>query len=111
MPLPPNTWDATSFSWNFAFVQPAAKELNIHLTDGRRLTSYRYAIVGSETINTQIGDLATVHVKKVLEGDDKRAFDVWLALDHSYVPVRIRYTEKDGTAFESLVETLNVSPR
>jgi hypothetical protein len=29
--------------------------------------------------NTVIGDIATLHVKKVLEGDDKRAFDVWLA--------------------------------
>ena len=42
--------------------------------------------------------------------DDKRAFDVWLATERSYLPVRIRYTEKDGTAFDSLVEAINVSP-
>jgi hypothetical protein len=74
------------------------------------VTSYRYAIVGRETLNTAIGDIATLHVKKVQEGDDKRAFDVWLATERSYVPVRIRYTEKDGTAFDSLVEAINVSP-
>jgi hypothetical protein len=110
VPLPPNTWDATSFAWNFAFVPPGNKELNINLTDGRRVTSYRYAIVGRETLNTVIGDIATLHVKKVQEGDDKRAFDVWLATERSYLPVRIRYTEKDGTAFDSLVEAINVSP-
>jgi hypothetical protein len=108
--LPPNTWDATSFAWNFAFTPVGNKELNVNLTDGRRVTSYRYAIVGRETLNTAIGDIATLHVKKVQEGDDKRAFDVWLATERSYVPVRIRYTEKDGTAFDSLVESINVSP-
>jgi len=77
VPLPPNTWDATSFAWNFAFFQPANKDLNINLTDGRRVTSYRY---------------------------------VWLATERNYLPVRIRYTEKDGTAFDSVVEAINVSP-
>ena len=110
VPLPPSTWDATSFAWNFAFAQPGDKELNINLTDGRRVTSYRYAVVGRETLNTVIGDIATLHVKKVLEGDDKRAFDVWLATERHYLPVRIRYTEKDGTAFDSLVEAINTSP-
>ena len=111
VPLPPNTWDATSFAWNFAFAPPGNKELNINLTDGRRVTSYRYAILGRETLNTVIGDIQTLHVKKVQDPDDKRAFDVWLAVERSYLPVRIRYTEKDGTAFDSLVEAINVSPR
>jgi hypothetical protein len=109
--LPPNTWDATSFAWNFAFAPPGDKELNVHITDGRRVTSYRYAIVGRETLKTVIGDIATVHVKKVQEADDKRAFDVWVATERNYLPVRIRYTEKDGTAFDSVVEAINVSPR
>jgi len=111
VPLPPSTWDATSFAWNFAFVPAGDKELNINLTDGRRVTSYRYAIVGRETLNTVIGDIPTLHVKKVLEGDDKRAFDVWLATERHYLPVRIRYTEKDGTAFDSLVEAIDTSSR
>jgi hypothetical protein len=109
--LPPNTWDATSFAWNFAFATPGNKELNINLTDGRRITSYRYAIVGRETLSTAMGDIHTLHVKKVQDPDDKRAFDVWLATERNYLPVRIRYTEKDGTAFDSLAEAISVSPR
>jgi hypothetical protein len=110
-PLPPNTWDATSFAWNFAFVPPGDKELNVNLTDGRRVTSYRYAIIGRETLKTGIGDIATLHVKKVQDPDDKRAFEVWLAVERNYLPVRIRYTEKDGTSFDSLVEAIDVSSR
>jgi hypothetical protein len=111
VPLPPNTWDATSFAWNFAFAPPGNKELNINLTDGRRVTAYRYAIIGRETLNTVLGDISTLHVKKVQDPEDKRAFEVWLAVERGYLPVRIRYTEKDGTAFDSLVEEINVSPR
>lgn len=110
VPLPPNTWDATSFAWNFAFVPPGDKDLDVHITDGRRITAYRYAIIGRETLNTAIGDLITLHVKKVQDPDDKRAFDVWLAIDQHNVPVRIRYSEKDGTSFDSVVEGLSMSP-
>jgi hypothetical protein len=46
-------------------------------------------------------------VKKVQDADDKRGFDVWLAVDRHYLPVRIRATEKDGTAFDSLVDSID----
>ena len=110
--LPPRTWDATSFAWNFSFVPPGdSKELKVNLTDGRRVTDYRYAILGREKLTTPLGEMDTLHVKKVQEEGDKRAFDVWLAVDKHYVPVRIRYSEKDGTAFDSLVETINIGQR
>jgi hypothetical protein len=109
--LPPNTWDATSFAWNFSFSRPAGEELQVYVTDGRRLTEYKYAILGRETLATPLGDLQTLHVKKVQDADDKRAFDVWLAVDQHYLPVRIRATEKDGTAFDSLVESIDLTPK
>lgn len=111
VPLPPHTWDATSFAWNFAFAQPDGKEIKINVTDGRRITDYTYAILGREKLATSIGAMDTLHVKKVQDEGDKRAFDVWLAVDKHYAPVRIRATEKDGTAFDSLVESITLSPR
>jgi hypothetical protein len=108
--LPPNTWDSTSFAWNFVFVPPEGKEINLHLTDGRRVTEYRYSILGHEKLQTPLGEMDTLHVKKVQEEGDKRAFDVWLAVERHYLPVRIRYTEKDGTAFDSLAESINLTP-
>lgn len=110
VPLPPNTWDTTSFAWNFAFVQPEGKDLKLHLTDGRRITEYRYAILGREKLETPLGAMDTLHVKKVQEQGDKRAFEVWLAIEHHYMPVRTRFTE-NGTAFDSLVESINPAPQ
>jgi len=112
VPLPARTWDASSFAWNFTFIPPGdVKEIKVNLTDGRRVADYRYAILGREKLATPLGEMETLHVKKVQENDDKRAFDVWLAVDKHYVPVRIRYTEKDGTAFDSLVENITIAQR
>lgn len=102
-PLPDNTWDNTSFGYNFAFVPPTDSEMVVNLTDGRRINDYRYAILGREKIDTDLGKMETVHVKKVLNPGDKRSFEVWLAVEQHYMPVRIRYTEKDGASFDSVV--------
>ena len=101
--LPANTWDMASFGYNFAFFPPTEKDFDLFLTDGRRISPYKYAVVGREKIETEAGEIETVHVKKVQRPTDPRAFDVWLAPDQHYAPVRIRFTEKDGTVFDSVV--------
>ena len=37
VPLPENTWDNTSFGYNFAFGKPEAGDMDLYLTDGRRV--------------------------------------------------------------------------
>jgi hypothetical protein len=105
--LPHNTWDSTSFGYQFAFAQPRGEQMAVNLTDGRRIKEYKYAFVGREKLDTELGPLETLHVKKVQAPDDKRAFDVWLAIEHHYLPVRIRYTERDGTVIDSVVTQIN----
>jgi hypothetical protein len=103
VPLPDDTWDTTSFSYNFAFFPPESNDLDAHLTDGRRIRKYRYAILGRETIDTALGPMETLHVKKVQGPDDKRAFEVWLAVGQYNMPVRSRYTGRDGRAIDSVL--------
>ena len=108
--LPPDTWDAASFAWNLAFSRVDMKDLQAHLTDGRQITLYKYAVLGREKLVTPLGELDTMHVRKVLEDGDKREFEVWLAIDQHLLPARVRLTEKDGTAFDSVVESVNLTP-
>jgi len=107
--LPDNTWDSTSFGYNFAFARPQPSDFPVNLTDGRRISDYRYAILGKERIETEIGTLETLHVKKVQEPGDKRGLEVWLAQDHHNLPVRIRYVGKDGRVLDSTVTRINYS--
>jgi len=110
VPLPPNTWDTASFPWNFAFARSQPKELHAYVTDGRRVTEYKYEILGREKLDTPLGRIETLHVRKIQEEGDQRSFEVWLAVDQHLLPARVRATEKDGTAFDSTVESVKLGP-
>jgi Protein of unknown function (DUF3108) len=105
--LPDNSFDQTSFAYAFAFRSPDEELPPVHLTDGRKLSDYKYQMVGKEKINTPIGELETMHFQKVRDADDKRGFEVWLAVEHHYLPVQIRFIEKDGTVLDSTVTAIS----
>ena len=105
--LPDNSFDQTSFAYAFAFRSPDDELPPVHLTDGRKLSDYKYQMVGKEKIKTPVGELETVHFQKVREADDKRGFEVWLAVEHHYLPVKIRFIEKDGTVLDSTVTAIS----
>jgi hypothetical protein len=107
VPLPENTFDQTSFTYAFAFRPPGNEILPVYLTDGRKLTEYKYQVVGNEKLKTALGELDTVHFRKVQEADDKRGFEVWLAVQHHYLPVQIRFVEKDGSVVDSTVTAIS----
>jgi len=50
--LRPNTWDAASVVCSFAFSLPDGKEQRLYMTDGRRITEYKYSVVGREKLST-----------------------------------------------------------
>ena len=105
--LPDNTFDQTSFAYAFAFRPPSDEILPVYLTDGRKLSDYKYQIIGREKLKTTLGELETVHFQKVQEADDKRGFEVWLSVQHHYLPVRIRFIEKNGTVLDSTVTAIS----
>lgn len=103
LPMPANTFDQTSFAYAFAFNAPSDESVAVYLTDGRRLSDYNYRMVGKESVKTPMGELQTLHYQKVRAPDDKRGFEIWLAVDHHFFPVKIRYVEKSGTIVDSTV--------
>ena len=44
---------------------------------------------------------------EVRDIDDKRGFEVWLAVEHHYLPVQMRYIENDGTVLDSTVTAIS----
>ena len=106
--LPDNTFDQTSFAYAFAFRPPSDEILPVYLTDGRKLSDYKYQIIGREKLKTTLGELETVHFQKVQEADDKRGFEVWLSVHYHYLPVQIRFIEKNGTVLDSTVTAISL---
>ena len=109
IPLHDNSWDLTSFTYTFAFNPPGRGDMDVYLASGRRMSRFRYTISGREKIDTGAGTLDTLHVRKILEGGDKRAFDLWLAVNRHYLPVKIRFTSKKGNVFSSIASSITTS--
>ncbi len=104
-----NSWDLSTFTYTFAFNPPGGGDMDVYLASGRHMSRYRYTITGREKIDTGAGTLDTLHLKKILQGGDKRAFDLWLALNRHYLPVKIRFTAKNGSVFDSVASRIDTS--
>ena len=112
VPLVANTFDQTSLAYAFVFTEPPrGGTLHVNVTDGRKLSEYDIVLVGREKIETPLGNLDTLHFRKVQPPDDKRGFEFWLSLEHFRLPIRIRILEKDGTAFDSNVTKIRYAGR
>jgi hypothetical protein len=103
VPLTPSTFDPTSLPYAFAFAQTNQVSMNVFIADGRRVTDYVYRIIGKETLKTPLGEMETLHFQKVQEADDKRGLEFWLSVDRHFLPVKIRFVEKNGTVVDSTV--------
>ncbi len=102
--LAPGTQDFLSFMYQFMFTAPL-DNMQITMTNGRRLRTYSYNFEGEEILSTKLGALNTVHLLKS-SGDEEKT-EIWLATDHQYLPVKIRKTEKDGTVIEQIATSLS----
>jgi hypothetical protein len=103
VPLPRGALDQTSLAYAFSFRPATDGNFEVHVTDGRGLKRYRYREVGPETLVTPLGEIRTRHFEKVRGPDDKRGFEFWLAPDRHLLPVKLRYVEKNGDAFDSII--------
>lgn len=102
--LPDGAQDLLSFMYQFMFVAPL-QNMQITVTNGKKLGIYDYSFEGEEIVPTKMGNLNTFHIlRRSAEGDDKT--ELWLALDYQHVPVKIRKTEKEGKVYELLITSL-----
>lgn len=103
--LPDGTQDLLSFMFQFMF-EPPLDEMQLSITNGKKLRSYDYSFEGEDQLQTKIGNLRTMHIgRSTGDGDEKT--ELWLAVDFHYLPVKIRQTEKDGSVIEQIVTSLS----
>jgi hypothetical protein len=103
--LPDGTQDLLSFMFQFMF-EPPLDEMQLWITNGKKLRSYAYSFEGEDQLLTKIGNLRTMHIgRSTGDGDEKT--ELWLAVDFHYLPVKIRQTEKDGSVIEQIVTSLS----
>lgn len=75
------------------------QDLSYSIADGGRLKSYQFVVLGEEIVQTPLGKIKAVKVKRVRENSERQTH-IWLAIDWDYLIVRIHQTEKDGKDYE-----------
>jgi hypothetical protein len=104
-PLEAGTQDLLSFMYQFMFVPPL-EQMQLSITNGKKLSTYSYAFAGEETLSTKMGDLRTVHIFRT-RGDSDEKTELWLALDYYNLPVKVRQTDKDGGVIEQIATRIS----
>ncbi|MBF2760164.1 MAG: DUF3108 domain-containing protein [Ectothiorhodospiraceae bacterium AqS1] len=85
------------------------KELRYPIADGGRVRSYIFAIEGFERIESAIGPLDTVVVRRIRgdSGKKKRETTIWCARDLGFLPVKIEHKEGSNPMISLLIEGID----
>lgn len=88
--------DVLSLHYQLAYVPNLAAGTSMEVATGKKYDRYRFEAVGEETVETPSGNYRTLHVRVKTDSTT----DLWLAQERQLLPVKIRYTDRKGEAFE-----------
>lgn len=107
VPLPDKAQDLLSFVYQFAYDAPQTGPIRLFISNGRKLDSYDYGVVGEEMLDTPMGKLKTLHLSK-MHGAGEDGVDIWLGAEYGYLPVKVRLTDKDGDSVEQIASEIRL---
>jgi len=83
------------YHYHFTLAPPKPGRLRVPVTSGKRFETYEVEVFPEEVIDTPIGQLWAVPMKQ-LARPGKEHFEMWLAVQYNYLPVRIRHYDRKG---------------
>lgn len=111
LPLAVGTLDKLSYQIALmADLQQGKTELSYTLLDDDETKTYRFQVVGEETLNTPLGSLKTLRVERVMEAGSKRHTTFWCAPGLNYLLVRLDQRENDKDEFSALIQSVEGLP-
>ncbi len=102
--LSSGTQDPISMLHQIFFMQPLPEAKTFNVASSRKLATYEYVFLGEEDIDTPLGGLRALHVRR--KDDDADHVDVWVDPARSFLPVRIHYVDRKGTVFDQRVREI-----
>lgn len=100
--LSQDTQDQLSVFYHLALTAPHSGRFKLALTTGRKFNQYEYQVIGEEALETPLGVLKTQHLANVTQEAGNRT-DIWLAVDHHYLPVRFMLTAQKGEILDHVI--------
>ena len=102
-PMPEGTLDKLTYQLKIRQELQAGGELPVYsVADKRKLKQYGFNIIGSVELDTPMGKLDTLKIKRDRGAAAKRETTFWLAKDWDYLFVKIHQKEK-GKSYEIMM--------
>lgn len=107
--LPADAQDIVSFMYQLGLVPLTPGRIELPVTNGWKLERYELTIGTEEMLETPFGVLRAVPVKQARRAGQE-TIELWLAPAYRWLPVRIRFYNRDGEpAGEQVVTDIRVS--
>jgi len=100
------TQDLLSFNYQLAYLGRLADGVQMGVVTGRKYEQHALDALGEEEIDTPAGHFRTLHLRAI----SASVTEVWIALDHHRLPVKIRFTDKKGDSFVQIASEIGAGP-
>ncbi|MBA3024531.1 MAG: DUF3108 domain-containing protein [Gammaproteobacteria bacterium] len=108
--LRPYTQDRLSIMYQFVIQPPYGRlEFRFDMTNGQKVEAYRYQLNPAQTVQVPFGNLRSYYLYTPPQ-KTKWKSEIWLAIDHGFVPCKVVVTEDDGAQLTQVLRTLNMVP-
>jgi hypothetical protein len=97
--IAPGSQDILSLNYQLAYLGKLAEGSNIGVVTGKKYERYALDSLGEEQLDTPAGRFRTLHLRALTDSTT----EIWIALDHQRLPVKIRFTDKKGESFEQVL--------
>lgn len=108
--LPEQAQDILSFLYQLSQLPMSNREVvPLRISNGKKLEYYELEIGAEEELNTKLGKLRVLPLRKV-HAKGEEGLDIWLGLEYRLLPVKVRQTDRAGQiAGEMVISDIRVS--
>ena len=100
--IAPGAQDVLSLNYQLAYLPRLAEGVSVGVVTGKKYERYALDALGEESLDLPAGRFRTLHLRAMTDS----VTEIWIALDHQRLPVKIRFTDRKGERFVQLATEL-----
>ncbi|MCW8884494.1 MAG: DUF3108 domain-containing protein [Motiliproteus sp.] len=106
--IKPGTLDKLNYQLQLRLdLKQGKTKLNYQVADGGKIKHYQFQVVGDEILDTALGKLPTVKVKRIRTDGKKKQTLIWFAKSKDFLLVKLSQVDKKGKRFDLQIDSLN----
>jgi len=104
--LVPGSQDLLSLHYHLAYLRGLEFGAAFYVATGKKYERYAFDSLGEEELDLPAGHFRVLHLQAL----STTRTELWLALDHLLLPVKVRHTDKKGDVYEQVASVVNLPP-